>query len=220
MELQGQVKIPAARAKVWAALHDPAVLREAIPGCTDLQQLGDGEFSVLVEGRLGMVRATFNAILTFSDETPMQRTAVSAAALAGNVGSANGRAAVTLSEENGDTLVIYEADGEVGGKLTQVGTRLIDSTALDVANRFFARFGELVSENPIVRVEHRIGRAAAGAVAAAGHVAEAGVEATVEAGREAEEKVERAAVGGFLGGPMIWGLLALVALTAVLMYLR
>lgn len=216
MQLRGEVRIPAARAKVWAALTDPAILRTAIPGCTELERLPDGELTAVIDGRLGMIRATFNGMLTFSDMKPPERMTVTAAALAGGFGSASGNADIVLVETRGDTVLRYTAHGEVAGKLRQVGSRLIDSTAREVADQFFVSFGEMVSENPIERVEHSIGHAVNVAVEAA---EEAAVE-TVEAARDAEEKVEVAAGRGFAGGPMIWGLLAIVAIAAVLMVLR
>ena len=216
MELKGEVRIPASRAKVWAALIDPDVLRTAIPGCTELERLSEKEMTAVVDGRLGMVRATFNGMLTFSNLKPPERMTVAAAALAGNLGSASGSADIVLVETRGDTVLRYSLHGEVAGKLRQVGSRLIDSTAKEVADQFFAGFGERVSENPIERVEHSIGHAVEEAVEA---VEEAAV-ATVEAGRAAEEKVEVAAARGLLGGPMVWGLLAIVAITAALMVLR
>jgi carbon monoxide dehydrogenase subunit G len=216
MELKGEVRIPASRAKVWAALTDPAVLRAAIPGCTELERLSDTELTAVIAGKLGMVRATFNGMLTFADLKAPESMTVTAAALAGGLGSASGTADVVLAEVKGDTVLRYTVRGEVAGKLRQVGSRLVDSTARDVADRFFANFGEVVSENPIERVEHTIGHVAEEAI----EVVEEAAAATVEAGRKAEETVEVAAVRGVWGGPMIWGLLVIVAIAAALMVFR
>jgi hypothetical protein len=121
-----------------------------------------------------------------------------------------------VKEVNGDTVIRYAVRGGVAGKLQQVGDRLIDQTAREVAERFFSNFGEVISDNPIARVEHAIGHA----VEAAEEAVEGAAEAVVEAGREAEQEVEGAAVRGVLGGPMMWGLLAIVAITALLIFFR
>ena len=216
MNLTGEARIAASRAKVWAALQDPAVLKTAIPGCTELNRISDTEMTAVIAARIGMVRATFNAMLTFSNVKPPESMTVTAAGIAGAVGSANGGADVVLKEVNGDTLVRYTVKGGVAGKLDQVGGRLIDQTAREVAERFFASFGEVVSENPIARVEHAIGHAVEVAEEVVGEAAGA----VVEAGREAEQEVEGAAVRGVLGGPMMWGLLVIVVIAALLIYFR
>lgn len=216
MQIKGEVRIAAPRAKVWAAFQDPAILKTAIPGCTEISRTSDNEMTAVVATRIGMVRATFNAILTFSSVKPPESMTVTASGIAGALGSANGTADVVLKEVNGDTVVRYTARGGVAGKLEQVGDRLIDQTARDVAEQFFNNFGEVVSDNPIARVEHAIGHA----VEAAEEAVEGAAGAVIEVGREAEQEVEGAAVRGVLGGPMMWGLLAIVAIAALLIFFR
>ena len=114
-----------------------------------------------------------------------------------------------LTEVDGDTVLRYTARGQVGGKLAQVGSRLIDATAKQMADQFFTSFADVVSDNPIVRVEHAVE-----------HVVEEAAHAVAEVGREAEEEVEGAAVRGFLGGPMMWGLLAIVVIAVVILIIR
>ena len=216
MEMSGEVKIAAPRAKVWAALNDPAVLKAAIPGCTELTRVSDSELTGVVATRIGMVRATFVGNLTLSKVKAPESCTVTGQGEAGAVGSASGSADVVLKEVKGDTVLLYRLRGEVGGKLAQVGSRLIESTARETADKFFTNFGEVVSDNPIVRVEHTVGHAVEEAV----EVVEDAAAAVVEAGSEAEQEVEGAAVRGVLGGPMMWGLLALVAVTALLLFFR
>jgi carbon monoxide dehydrogenase subunit G len=216
MQTQGEVKIAAPRAKVWAALQDPAILKTAIPGCTEIARTSDTEMTAVIAAHIGMVRATFNAILTFSDVKPPNSMTVTASGIAGSVGSANGTADVVVKEVNGDTIVRYAVRGGVAGKLDQVGDRLIDQTAREVAERFFSNFGEVVSDNPIARVEHAVGHA----VEVAEEAVEEAAGAVLEAGREAEQEVEGAAIRGVLGGPMMWGLLAIVAIAALLIFFR
>jgi carbon monoxide dehydrogenase subunit G len=216
MEIRGEARIAAPRAKVWAALQDPGILKNAIPGCTEIARTSDTEMTAVIAARIGMVRATFNAILTFADVKAPGSMTVTASGIAGSIGSANGTADVVVKEVNGDTVVRYTVRGGVSGKLQQVGDRLIDQTAREVAEQFFSNFGEVISDDPIARVEHAIGHA----VDVAEEAVEGAAEAVIEVGREAEQEVEGAAVRGVLGGPMMWGLLAIVALTALLIFFR
>ncbi|MEJ0097036.1 MAG: carbon monoxide dehydrogenase subunit G [Bauldia sp.] len=207
--MTGEVKIAAPRAKVWAALHDPAILKASIPGCTELTKVSDSEMTATVEAKMGMVRATFAGTVTLSNVKPPESFTITGEGKGGAVGSADGGADVKLTEVNGDTVLRYTARGQVGGKLAQVGTRLIDATARQMADQFFNNFGDIVSDNPIVRVEHAVE-----------HVAEEAAHAVVEVATEAEEEVEGAAVRGFLGGPMMWGLLAIVVIAVIILIIR
>jgi uncharacterized protein len=209
MEMTGEVKIAAPRTKVWAALNDPAILKAAIPGCTDLTKVSDNEMTATVAAKVGMVRATFTGKVTLSNIKPPESYTIAGEGKGGVAGFASGGADVTLAEVAGDTVLRYTARGQVGGKLAQVGARLIDATAKQMADQFFTNFADVVSDNPIARVEHAVE-----------HAVEEAAGAVVEAGREAEEEVEGAAVRGFLGGPMMWGLLAIVVIAVVILIIR
>lgn len=205
MEMSGEYRIAAPRAKVWAALNDPAILRDAIPGCTELTRVSDTEMAATVQAKIGMVRATFHGGVTLSALDPPKSYTISGEGKGGVAGFAKGSADVTLVEEGpGATILKYTAAGQVGGKLAQVGARLIDATAKQMADQFFAAFAAKLNageESAVERVEHAVEEAA---------------HAVAEAAHEAEEEVEKAAVTSFLGGPQMWGLLALIAVILVI----
>jgi carbon monoxide dehydrogenase subunit G len=206
MEMAGEIKIAAPRAKVWAALNDPAVLKDSIPGCTALEKISDSEMTATVDAKVGMVRATFKGKVTLSNVKPPLSYTITGEGKGGVAGFASGGADVKLFEDGDATRLKYTARGQVGGKLAQIGARLIDATAKQMADQFFTRFAERVSGGgPIARVEHAVEDAA---------------HAVVEVAEEAEQEVEKAAIRGFLGGPMMWGLLAIVAGVVVLLIFR
>lgn len=209
MQLSGEVRIKASRTVVWAALNDPVVLKESIPGCVALHKASDTEFTGTVETKVGMVRATFAGKVTLSKLNPPLSFTVTGEGNGGAAGTASGSADVTLHEDGGDTILRYAAKGQISGKLAQVGTRLIDATAKQMADSFFVKFAERVTEGPLGRAEDAIEAVVDEAVHVAGEVA-----------HEAEEEVEGAAVRGFLGGPMMWGLLIIVAGVVILFFLR
>jgi len=203
MEMSGEYRIAAPRAKVWAALKDPVILKESIPGCTELTRLSDTEMSAVVQAKVGMVRATFTGAIILTNVDPPRSYTITGEGKGGVAGFAKGGADVTLIEEGPNTTLLkYTAKGQVGGKLAQIGARLIDATAKQMADQFFARFAEKVgaAEGPIARVEHAVE-----------HAVEEAAHTVAEAAHEAEEEVEKAAISNFLGGPQMWALLALVA---------
>ncbi len=144
MQMTGEYRIAAPRETVWTALKDPAVLKQCIPGCEELEKTSDTEFSAKVKAKVGPVSAKFAGSVTLSDLKPPESYKISGEGKGGAAGFAKGRATVTLAEDGGATLLGYEVNGQVGGKLAQVGTRLIDGTAKKMADDFFGKFGELV----------------------------------------------------------------------------
>jgi carbon monoxide dehydrogenase subunit G len=209
MEMSGEVKIDAPRTEVWAALNDPAILKDAIPGCTALTRVSDTEMNGTVEAKVGMVRATFNGKVTLSNvDAPLSYT-ITGEGKGGVAGFANGIADVKLIEDADRTILRYTARGQVGGKLAQIGARLIDATAKQMADQFFANLAKRVNEGPLLKAEHAVE-----------HAVEEAAHAVVEVAKEGEEEVEEAAVRGFLGGPMVWGLLVIVAGVIVLLIVR
>lgn len=144
MDMTGEYRIPAARQKVWEALNDTDVLKRCIPGCQELIKESDTEMSAKVSAKVGPVSAKFTGKVTFSDINPPESYTISGEGQGGVAGFAKGGSEVTLEEDGGETILRYSAKAQVGGKLAQIGSRLIDSTAKKMANDFFSKFAEEV----------------------------------------------------------------------------
>ncbi len=145
MDITGEFLIPAPRQKVWDALNDPAVLQQCIPGCETIEKLSATELQAKVVAKVGPVRAHFGGKVTLSDLDPPNGYKISGEGSGGAAGFAKGGAAVHLSDEGDGTRLTYKVDAHVGGKLAQIGSRLIDATARKMAEDFFSRFSALVS---------------------------------------------------------------------------
>jgi len=145
MDMSGEYRIPAPRAAVWAALNDPATLKQVIPGCEELNKLSDTELTAKVAAKVGPVSARFTGKVTLSDIKPPESYTISGEGQGGVAGFAKGGASVQLTEDNGATILRYTAKAQVGGKLAQIGSRLIDSTARKMADEFFGKFAEVVA---------------------------------------------------------------------------
>lgn len=144
MEMTGEFRIPASREAVWQALNDPEILKQCIPGCEEIEKTSDTEFAAKVTAKVGPVRAKFSGAVTLSDIDPPNGYRISGEGTGGPAGFAKGGAHVKLVEDGADTLLSYTVDATVGGKLAQIGSRLIDSTSKKMANDFFGNFAELV----------------------------------------------------------------------------
>ena len=144
MDMTGERRIAAARETVWRALNDPDVLKQCIPGCEELEKTSDTEFSARVNARVGPVSARFTGKVKLSDIDAPNGYTISGEGQGGVAGFAKGGATVRLSDDAGATVLAYEANGTVGGKLAQIGSRLIDSTARKMADDFFGKFADLV----------------------------------------------------------------------------
>jgi carbon monoxide dehydrogenase subunit G len=145
MEMKGEQMIAAPRERVWAALNDADILRQSIEGCESLEKTSDTSFVARVVARIGPVKAGFGGNITLTDiDAPNGYTLVGEGSGAG-AGFAKGVAKVRLSDEGGSTRLSYEVQADVGGKLAQIGSRLIDGAAKKQADSFFSRFGALVS---------------------------------------------------------------------------
>jgi carbon monoxide dehydrogenase subunit G len=145
MQMNDSQRIPATKAKVWAALNNPDILKQCIPGCQSLEMTTPDEMTAKVVLKVGPVKATFGGKVTLSDLDPPNSYRISGEGNGGIAGFAKGGATVKLSEESpGVTILSYEVDAQIGGKLAQLGGRLIDSTAKKLAAEFFASFGEVV----------------------------------------------------------------------------
>lgn len=148
MEMRGEYRIPAPRERVWAALNDPEILRASIPGCQSLERHSPTEMTARVVAKVGPVKANFVGRVTLSDLEPPVRYTISGEGQGGVAGFAKGGADVSLAEDGGETVLTYAARAQIGGKLAQLGARLIDSTAKSMADQFFARFSELAAGRP------------------------------------------------------------------------
>jgi len=145
MQMNDSQRIPASKEKVWAALNDPQVLKQCIPGCQNLEMSSPTEMTATVVLRVGPVKATFGGKVTLSDLDPPNSYRISGEGSGGVAGFAKGGAAVRLESESPDvTILHYDVDAQIGGKLAQLGQRLIDSTAKKLAGEFFAAFGAVV----------------------------------------------------------------------------
>ncbi len=144
MEIKGEYRIPAPRQKVWEALNDPAILKQCIPGCDLLEKLSETEMNGKVTAKVGPVSAKFSGKVTLSDINPPESYRISGEGQGGVAGFAKGGATVHLAEEGAETVLTYNADAQVGGKLAQIGSRLIQSTARSMADQFFSKFANVV----------------------------------------------------------------------------
>ncbi|MGK7861396.1 CoxG family protein [Falsiroseomonas sp. E2-1-a4] len=141
MEMTGERRIGAARERVWAALNDPEVLRAAIPGCESVERIGEDQFQAKVSMKLGPMSAKFGGKVQLSNIVPPESYTISGEGQGGAMGFAKGGADVALDELGPtDTLLRYNVKAQVGGKMAQLGARLIDSTAKSMADQFFDRF--------------------------------------------------------------------------------
>ena len=148
MEIKGEYRIAAPREKVFAALNDPAILQACIPGCESLEKTSDTEMKAKVRMRIGPVSAAFSGKVTLSDLDPPNGYRISGEGQGGAAGFAKGGAVVALKEDAGDTILTYNVDAQVGGKIAQVGARLIDGTAKKLADEFFSKFAAMVGGPP------------------------------------------------------------------------
>jgi len=149
MDLTGEHRIPASKDAVWRALNDPDVLKVAIPGCETVEKKSDTEFSAKVTLKVGPVKAKFAGEVTLSDMDPPNGYTITGKGSGGAAGFGKGSAQITLTEDGGDTVLAYTAQASVGGKLAQVGQRLIDATAKKLAEQFFAGFVQYLEETGV-----------------------------------------------------------------------
>jgi len=144
LEIKGEYSIPASREEVWAALNDPDVLKQCIPGCEEIEKLSDTEMTAAVTAKVGPVKAKFKGKVTLSDLDPPNGYTISGEGQGGAAGFAKGGAKVVLAADGQGTVLTYDVDATVGGKLAQIGSRLIEGTARKMADQFFSAFTELL----------------------------------------------------------------------------
>jgi carbon monoxide dehydrogenase subunit G len=146
MEMTGEFRIPAPRERVWQGLNDPEILKQAIPGCQTIEKLSDTEFVAKVVAKVGPVKATFGGKVKLTDLDPPTAYTISGEGTGGVAGFAKGSAKVHLDADGSEATVLhYEVQAHVGGKLAQIGSRLIDATSRKMADDFFAHFAAVVA---------------------------------------------------------------------------
>jgi carbon monoxide dehydrogenase subunit G len=150
MELTGQYRLPAPRTAVWAALNDPEVLRACIPGCESLTKLSDTEMQAAVVAKIGPVKARFSGKVTLSNLDPPAGYTITGEGSGGAAGFAKGGADVKLSEDGAETVLDYDVHAQIGGKIAQLGSRLVDGVAKKLADEFFAAFAARVAADNAV----------------------------------------------------------------------
>ncbi len=146
MQMNGSERIAASKEVVWAALNDPEILKQCIPGCEKLEKTSDNEMTATVTLKVGPVKASFNGKVTLSDIDAPNGYRIAGEGAGGMAGFAKGGANVRLEEESPDVTVLhYDVDAQIGGKIAQLGGRLLDSTDKKLAGGFFTKFGDAVT---------------------------------------------------------------------------
>jgi carbon monoxide dehydrogenase subunit G len=186
MELKDQIRINAPRERVFAALNDPAILKQAIPGCESLEATSPTDFTAVVAARIGPLAARFTGSVSLADIEPPVRYTLSGEGKGGPAGFAKVKAAVELEEDGQATLLNYSVKADIGGKLGQLGGSIVDRTAQKLAGEFFQQFDALI------------------ALPTEG---EAVASATNQMGRDASAQPARAGIS-----PIWWGAAAVIAL--------
>ena len=146
MTMNGEVQLAANRETVWAKLNDPVVLKSCVPGCEQLDKTSDTEFQAIASIKVGPVKARWKGKVRLSDLDPPNGYKISGEGEGGVAGFAKGGAIVALTDKDGGTLLTYNVEAQIGGKLAQLGQRLINSAAKKTADDFFANFAKAVQQ--------------------------------------------------------------------------
>ena len=144
MTMTGEVQLPASRQAVWEKLNDPEVLKACIPGCEELVKEGENGFRAVATTKVGPVKARFKGNVQLTDLDPPHGYKISGQGDGGVAGFAKGGATVSLSDKDGGTLLTYNVEAQIGGKLAQLGQRLVNGAAKKLADDFFAKFAAAV----------------------------------------------------------------------------
>ncbi len=148
MDMTGEQIIPLPQQQVWEALNDPAILKDCISGCDLMEKISDTEYKVGMTAAIGPVKAKFTGKLLLLDMNPPDSYALAFEGTGGIAGFGKGTASVTLSPDGSGTRLSYSAKASVGGKLAQIGSRLIDGVARKMADEFFVKFNARVAPQP------------------------------------------------------------------------
>lgn len=146
MDMSNSQRINAPRATVWAAINDPEMLKKCIPGCEEIEQLSDTDMAAKVVLKIGPVKASFKGKVTFENVVAPETLTIVGEGSGGIAGHAKGSAEVKLEEDGDGTILSYQVKAQIGGKIAQLGSRLIDSTAQKLAKEFFTRFEAELTE--------------------------------------------------------------------------
>ena len=145
MDMSGERRILAPRDRVWRGLNDPDVLKASIPGCETLEKVSDNELKAIASVKIGPIAARFTGRVNMTDIDPPNGYHISGEGQGGVAGFAKGGATVRLTEDGGGTLLAYDVKAQVGGKIAQLGARLVDASARQMAEAFFTRFAAQVA---------------------------------------------------------------------------
>ena len=146
MDVSGEYRLSVSRQAVWNALLDPEILQQCIPGCESFEMLADDHYRATVKTAIGPVKATFTSELRITNAIPPASYRLEGEGKAGAVGFGRGAADVTLREEGGETILRYSADFQVGGRLAQIGSRLVVGATRKIADQFFGRLAGVIDE--------------------------------------------------------------------------
>lgn len=196
MEIIGQQIIPASRDAVWKALNDPAVLKQCLPGCESVEQHSPTEFHVAIKTAIGPLRARFQGVLRMAESNPPHSCVMQFEGQGGTVGFGKGTSIVTLRETPEGTELSYEAKAQVGGKLAQVGSRLIDSVAKKMTDDFFKAFRQ-----QLVPQDEAVSAPSTTPALAATRTTKPGSEEKVDVGKTTPSNAERPMVPGWWLAP-------------------
>jgi hypothetical protein len=217
MDLRSEFRIPARREAVWTALVDEGVLTELVPGMKSIEKAGEDDRTVKVMLKVGTLRPTITAKVTPTEWRPPEAVTLSVAGKSPSAGSVTGTIRLTLRESGSETVVALHGAAELTGKLADLDPAIIDEAARKLAEDYFSDLAE--RETASEDVVH-----SPAAVEIHTELDEPPVEdkseEAAEFARATEERVEVAAAGGFLGGPVVWGLIALVVVVIILAFLR
>jgi hypothetical protein len=215
MNLTGDTLIAAPRGAVWAALNDPDVLARCIEGVERLEAVAEDRFAGKMNAKVGPVRATFTGEVQLTEREPPARYVIVGEGKGGVAGFAKGRAEVTLSEEAGGTRLAYIATPQVGGKLAQLGTRLIEGTAKGYAETFFARLKAEVERPPAPDME----QPSADSGAETADLAPVAINPVVAAPAENVPLADPDLPTGRSISPAVWGAVLVLVMLAVVLLL-
>ena len=148
MNLKDDISIAASRETVFAALNDAEILRQAIPGCEELEAIGDDQFAAVVGARVGPLKAKFKGQVRLADINPPASYTLSGEGKGGPAGHARITARVVLTEDGPGTVLSYDVHADIGGKLAQLGGHLVQNTARKIAGEFFSNFEQLIATEP------------------------------------------------------------------------
>ncbi len=222
MELKGQYTLRANRAAVWAALNDPDVIATCLPGCESTEKLSAKEMKAVVAVDFGPFKSRFTGTISMSDGTPPMRWTLAGEGRGRPSGTARGEISVELVEAAGETVVNYVGGAEVGGKLADIVDSLVEAQAREMADTFFTRLATELAAKPASAWVDELDHSMAGVQLGdepSEDVVEDKAETLAEVAEDLEERLEVAAGREVLGGPYVWGLLALVVLIIILLVL-